>query len=1062
MKNHRFISELMAGLIIACLLIGQEQTLAAAFTTTTTSGYQPKSTFISVEKTAPMPFTSLGAKWRQLQPPGTSAELFVRFEGYKGWSDWQELHGDIDGLGESDTENPVAFIASGLTTKMQYKVVLQSADPKFTPVIENIEFTYINAHDSVVSSENLVAAIGPESAGLIAASNAAKTTADGAKIISRSEWGADESLRLWQEDRPKPQLVSVDDEYLKKFAGELKIKNKVKTDSKGKDLTWPLEYPEKVSKFVIHHTATTKNLDDPKKAIRDIYYWHAITRGWGDIGYNFIIDTKGNVYEGRFGGDGVVGAHAGKSNVGSIGIAVLGNYEENEVPESVVSSIARLISVKAKKWGIDPAGSSTFRGEKLPNIIGHRDVMSTTCPGGKLYDQLPAIRAMARGSFKPELIDSRRTVAQKQHDFSITKSPDFLQFDPGSEQEFTISIKNTGKVNWGSATNLIVMNDGNAQKYLQASAAIQSDNIGTIIKPGVAGSFKIKMKSTYNGGFGTIDIYPFVDGKTRVEKYLRIPLQVDSPRYDYEFVKFSIDKPYLKKGEKATARLQIKNTGNVIWKNDGMNSLLIGTQNPQDHLAKILARPGTRLAAMIENVVRPGETANFAINIKAPAESGPYREYFAPVIEGITWLAFKGNYLDIFVYEQQYLAKYFAVSGGLTALPGETKKLTVEFQNAGGVVWNKSGTDALVLDVASDSNVITKVVGLEQDQVLPGQTAKVNIVITAPAKEGAYNLQITPKLGSKQLLSKPQSFALRVSKQASSVEAAANDAAAENGDTNMIRIDLGFRGNPVISANGAFKLVDGEVISEFAKNEKVTVSYEQGNYMIKSDKSSVTLTEAPRFEAVDSAVLRIDNYEHRPDWNKDLNDNEYRGMLEVQWYDNTLHVINELPIEDYLKGLAEISATDPVSKIRAVIILARSYARFYTSIAEKFPGAPFNLTDDPERSQKYLGYGFEKRSPTGVKAVKDTAGIVVTYNKKIIKTPYFSSDDGRTRSAEEVWGWKDTPYLVSVDDPGCKGKAMAGHGVGMSGCGALYYANQGKTYTEIIKYYFKGVEVEKK
>jgi len=346
---------------------------------------------------------------------------------------------------------------------------------------------------------------------------------------------------------------------------------------------------------------------------------------------------------------------------------------------------------------------------------------------------------------------------------------------------------------------------------------------------------------------------------------------------------------------------------------------------------------------------------------------------------------------------------------------------------------------------------------LQQDQVMPGQTAKVDITVTAPAKEGTYNLQITPKLGSNQLLSKPQSFALRVSKVASSVETP-----AENGDTKMIRVDLSYSGNPVISADGAFKLVDGEVINEFAKNEKVTVTYEQGNYMVKGDKLALALAEAPRFEPVDTAILRIDNYEHRPDWNKDLNDNEYRGVLEVHWYENTLHVINELPIEDYLKGLAEISASDPVEKIRAVIILARTYARFYTSIVEKFPGAPFNLTDDPERSQKYLGYGFEKRSPTGVKAVKDTEGIVVTYNKKIVKTPYFSSDDGRTRSAEEVWGWKDTPYLVSVDDPGCKGKEMAGHGVGLSGCGSLYLANQGKTYTEIIKYYFKGVEVGKK
>ena len=140
--------------------------------------------------------------------------------------------------------------------------------------------------------------------------------------------------------------------------------------------------------------------------------------------------------------------------------------------------------------------------------------------------------------------------------------------------------------------------------------------------------------------------------------------------------------------------------------------------------------------------------------------------------------------------------------------------------------------------------------------------------------------------------------------------------------------------------------------------------------------------------------------------------------------------------------------------------MARSYAQYYTQIARKFPGAPYDLTDDPARSQFYLGYGFESRTPTVAKAVADTANLVVTYNGTVIKTPYFSSDDGRTRSAQEVWGWTDTPYLQSVDDPGCKGMQMAGHGVGLSGCGALYFANQGKKFDEIIKYYFQGVAIE--
>ena len=66
---------------------------------------------------------------------------------------------------------------------------------------------------------------------------------------------------------------------------------KEEKDKYERKLTWPLEYPEKVSKIVIHHTGTTKDLDNPEKAIRDIYYYHVMGRGWGDIGYNYIIDN---------------------------------------------------------------------------------------------------------------------------------------------------------------------------------------------------------------------------------------------------------------------------------------------------------------------------------------------------------------------------------------------------------------------------------------------------------------------------------------------------------------------------------------------------------------------------------------------------------------------------------------------------------------------------------------------------------------------------------------------------------------------------------------------------
>ena len=127
----------------------------------------------------------------------------------------------------------------------------------------------------------------------------------------------------------------------------------------------------------------------------------------------------------------------------------------------------------------------------------------------------------------------------------------------------------------------------------------------------------------------------------------------------------------------------------------------------------------------------------------------------------------------------------------------------------------------------------------------------------------------------------------------------------------------------------------------------------------------------------------------------------------------------------------------------------------------KFPGMPYDGSDDPAVFQRYLGYGVESRSPNFVSAVEATEDMVVTYSGELVKTPYFNQSDGRTRSAEEVWGWTTTPYLQSVSDPWCDGLEFKGHGVGLSGYGATAQAEAGKTFEEIIKYYYSGIEIER-
>ncbi len=100
----------------------------------------------------------------------------------------------------------------------------------------------------------------------------------------------------------------------------------------GHELVWPLEKTRKVEKIVLHHTAENnlKDLDDAS-LLRSTYRYHAVTRGWGDIGYNYVVGQRGTIYEGRAGGDYVVGAHAAWNNRSTVGVSVIGNFEVDNV-----------------------------------------------------------------------------------------------------------------------------------------------------------------------------------------------------------------------------------------------------------------------------------------------------------------------------------------------------------------------------------------------------------------------------------------------------------------------------------------------------------------------------------------------------------------------------------------------------------------------------------------------------------------------------------------------------------------------------------------------------------
>ena len=197
-------------------------------------------------------------------------------------------------------------------------------------------------------------------------------------VISRAAWGADESLRF---------------------------------DGAG-DERWPREYFP-LQKLVVHHTAGRNQDPNPVATVRAIYYFHAVTRRWGDIGYSYLIDEAGRVYEGRHSRDywngtiptsdsldglAVAGGHALHHNLGTMGIALLGTFSTQAPTAAARASLVRMLAWASAKYHLDPKASSTYTNPQtglkryVANIAGHRDYQATACPGGVLYGMLPTIR----------------------------------------------------------------------------------------------------------------------------------------------------------------------------------------------------------------------------------------------------------------------------------------------------------------------------------------------------------------------------------------------------------------------------------------------------------------------------------------------------------------------------------------------------------------------------------------------------------------------------------------------------------------------------------------------
>ena len=164
----------------------------------------------------------------------------------------------------------------------------------------------------------------------------------------------------------------------------------------------------------VHHTENPDGYSASAvpAMLRSIFAFHRYTHGWNDIGYNFVIDRFGRIFEARAGGidESVMGAQAGGYNAYSTGIAILGTYGSQRISPAAVTALEHLLAWKLSLHGAPVEGHVTVRVTRegavysrfpantpvyLPRVAGHRDADSTDCPGDALYGELPSLRRSA-------------------------------------------------------------------------------------------------------------------------------------------------------------------------------------------------------------------------------------------------------------------------------------------------------------------------------------------------------------------------------------------------------------------------------------------------------------------------------------------------------------------------------------------------------------------------------------------------------------------------------------------------------------------------------------------
>jgi len=812
----------------------------------------------------------------------------------------------------------------------------------------------------------------------------------------------------------------------------------------------PSDY-QPVERIILHDTGcdtsspTCNNNQNPIATIQAMYRYHAVTRGWGDIGYNYIIDQQGRIYEGRYGGNGSRAAHVfvdrtkDNFNFGTIGITVLGNYGKIQPPEAAYQSLSRLVAWLAAANNLEVQGarsssiwnlatsefSSLYNG---PIVVGHKDV--------------------EKGNPDPGIIDLNRVRREaavffakyKNYIYQVDSLPKIYKIFSGTRQ---------------------IYNDLPA--YVNAGGAYQKS---VIISQTQADLFSESRFLKYPDGSllrinGNPTVYLIQDGKKRnlnvtAKQFamlgfdftrVRVVDETDLAGYpEADTVKYGPDKQLLSDGQ----RVYLIQAGQKRW----IPSVVLFTTLGYSW-SKVKSAPDN-LKNYLDGAVLsyPDNTLLQAVGSEAVylVSGGQLLRFISAEI----FLNLKYNWAKIKKIPAEELAYY------PTGEYVKYKEGTLLRPNDENNVYVISGGKPQIVDAATFKKKKYKwanvwVISAQDFRILyRGATLEQPISAQpslSPSATPTPSLKPVPS-PTPTVISTPAPSASPVS----SLEPKMRVAIYEVTEPSV-----------TLTADTAFNVLDknGQIIAVKNTNESYVYNISSpANAFVKIVPQSA------------DGIVQIVSYDDHPAWRPTLNYNQFHGAIEIVYSakSNKVWAVNELNLEDYLKGIAEINEGDLAQHQKTIIVAARTYAYYYILKGGKRGTDEVYYLNNTSSDQLYKGYTRETVAPSVVDAVNSTRGEIVAYSNAPIVTAYSSGAPelvtGGTKSACSLWGKQyceagfeylgggikdpaNAPYTQSI----CGG---GNHCVGLSAAGSRQFAATGaKNYQEVLKYYYLGTEIKK-